>query len=108
MSQTVETLDREWSRFTLSQRLGRYFTYLILVAAVVWALRTVEIIPEFLYDAPEQMAALFTVTVGVCVTLIANVLETTQTEFVVNTVYIAVVDGDNVWLGPERFPGFHV
>jgi phosphonate transport system permease protein len=59
MSQTLQSLDREWTRFTLSQRLGRYFTYFILVASVVWALRTVEIIPEFLYDAPEQMADLF-------------------------------------------------
>lgn len=51
--------EREWSRFTPAQRLGRYFTYLIVVAAVVWAVRTVEIIPEFLADAPEQMADLF-------------------------------------------------
>ena len=60
MTATVQqSLDREWTRFTPSQRLGRYFTYFVLVAGVVWALRTVEIIPEFLYDAPEQMADLF-------------------------------------------------
>ncbi len=59
MSRTIEALDREWSRFTPAQRLGRYFTYLIVAAAVVWALRTVEVIPEFLADAPEQMADLF-------------------------------------------------
>ena len=27
--------------------------------AVVWSLRTIEIIPEFLYDAPQQTADLF-------------------------------------------------
>ena len=27
--------------------------------AVVWSLRTIEIIPEFLYDAPQQTVDLF-------------------------------------------------
>jgi phosphonate ABC transporter permease subunit PhnE len=33
--------------------------YLLAVIAVVWSLRTIEIIPEFLYDAPQQTADLF-------------------------------------------------
>jgi phosphonate transport system permease protein len=33
--------------------------YLLTVIAVVWSLRTIEIIPEFLYDAPQQTADLF-------------------------------------------------
>ena len=33
--------------------------YLLVVIAVVWSLRTIEIIPEFLYDAPQQTADLF-------------------------------------------------
>ncbi len=33
--------------------------YLVVVVAIVWSLRTIEIIPEFLYDAPEQIADLF-------------------------------------------------
>ena len=48
-------IAREWRRFTPAQRLARFSVYLVLVAAVVWSARTVEIIPEFLYDAPEQM-----------------------------------------------------
>jgi len=59
VSTTVQSLEREWSRFTPAERLGRYFTYLIVVAAVLWALETVEIIPEFLADAPAQMVDLF-------------------------------------------------
>ena len=51
--------EAHWQRFTPAQRLARYFVYLALVAALVASLRTVEIIPEFLYDAPEQMADLF-------------------------------------------------
>lgn len=48
-------IAREWRRFTPAQRLARFSVYLVLVAAVVWSARTVEIIPEFLYDAPEQV-----------------------------------------------------
>ena len=49
---------REWQRFTPMQRLARFAVYLAVVAAVVVSARTVEIIPEFLYDAPAQMADL--------------------------------------------------
>ncbi len=48
-----------WQRFTPAQRIGRFAVYLFIVAAVIWSLRTIEIIPEFLYDAPEQVADLF-------------------------------------------------
>ena len=48
-----------WCLYTPFQRA----TYLMFVltgsAALVWSLRTIEIIPEFLYDAPEQAADLF-------------------------------------------------
>ena len=33
--------------------------YLLVVIAVAWSLRTVEVIPEFLYDAPQQAIDLF-------------------------------------------------
>ena len=49
----------EWERFTPRERLARFTVYLLTVAAVVTSMRTVEIIPEFLYDAPEQMVDLF-------------------------------------------------
>ncbi|MCC7039833.1 MAG: phosphonate ABC transporter, permease protein PhnE [Burkholderiales bacterium] len=48
-----------WVRFTPLQRVGRFAAYLITVAAVVWSMKTIEIIPEFLYDAPEQTLDLF-------------------------------------------------
>ena len=60
MSTVAHRLDREWRRFTPLQRLSRYGFYLFTAVAVVVSLRTIEIIPEFLYDAPEQMADLFT------------------------------------------------
>jgi len=49
-------LEREWRRFTPAERIGRFVVYLCVVAAVVASLRGVEVIPEFLYDAPEQIA----------------------------------------------------
>jgi phosphonate transport system permease protein len=51
--------NREWRRFTAAQRIARFAVYLFIVAAIVASARTVEIIPEFLYDAPEQMQDLF-------------------------------------------------
>jgi phosphonate transport system permease protein len=51
---------REWRRFTPVQRLARWSVYLAIVAAVVVSARTIEIIPEFLYDAPAQLRDLFT------------------------------------------------
>ncbi|MBP6814685.1 MAG: phosphonate ABC transporter, permease protein PhnE [Burkholderiaceae bacterium] len=47
--------SRVWERFTPRQRLSRFAVYLGLVAAIVASARTVEVIPEFLYDAPQQV-----------------------------------------------------
>ncbi|MBX6375849.1 MAG: phosphonate ABC transporter, permease protein PhnE [Acetobacteraceae bacterium] len=54
----MRPLDREWSRFTPRQRLARWLVWLGVVAAVAWAVRSIDIIPEFLADAPAQMADL--------------------------------------------------
>ena len=48
-----------WHRFTRGQRLARFVVYLMIVAAIVVSAQSVEVIPEFLADAPEQMADLF-------------------------------------------------
>ncbi len=50
---------QKWERFTPTERFARTAIYLITAVAVVWSLRTIDIIPEFLYDAPEQTADLF-------------------------------------------------
>ncbi len=46
---------REWQRFTPGQRLARFAVYVCVVAAFVLSLGTVEVIPEFLWDAPAQV-----------------------------------------------------
>ena len=50
---------KTWRRFTPAQRLARYAVYVALAIAIAASARTIEIIPEFLYDAPEQMRDLF-------------------------------------------------
>jgi phosphonate transport system permease protein len=50
---------RVWQRFTPVERIGRSAVYILAAIAVVWSLRTIEIIPEFLYDAPQQTYDLF-------------------------------------------------
>jgi phosphonate ABC transporter permease subunit PhnE len=50
---------RRWRRFSLTERIMRSGFYIVVVIALVWSLQTVEIIPEFLYDAPQQTVDLF-------------------------------------------------
>lgn len=52
------TSGRVWQRHTPLQRLFRFAVWLAIVAAIVQSARHVEVIPEFLYDAPEQMGDL--------------------------------------------------
>src|ERR671934_1581905 len=50
---------RHWRRFTFAQRAMRSVFYLSALIAIAWSLRSIEIIPEFLYDAPQQTVDLF-------------------------------------------------
>ena len=60
MNQVIAAVaPASWRRFSPVQRLARFAVYLVLVAAIVASAQTIEIIPEFLYDAPEQMQDLF-------------------------------------------------
>jgi phosphonate transport system permease protein len=56
----AKTAPRTWQRFTMAQRMARFSVFLLLAALVGVSLKSVEIIPEFLLDAPEQMADMFT------------------------------------------------
>jgi phosphonate transport system permease protein len=56
---SLPTDSRTWHRFAPIQRFGRFFVYFGIVAAVVWAVRSVEVNPEFIADAPAQTADLF-------------------------------------------------
>ncbi len=57
-SQTLSSFPREWHRYTMGQRLLRFALYLLFIIAIVQSARTIDVIPEFLYDAPQQMGDL--------------------------------------------------
>jgi phosphonate transport system permease protein len=50
---------RRWQRFTPAERIMRAVFHVAVLLAILWSLRSIEIIPEFLYDAPQQTADLF-------------------------------------------------
>ncbi len=52
-------ISREWRRFSPRQRVMRFAVYLLAAAAFVQSVRSVNVIPEFLQDAPEQIVDLF-------------------------------------------------
>jgi phosphonate transport system permease protein len=49
---------RIWQRFSPAQRWTRFVVYLVIALAIAASARTVEVIPEFLADAPEQVVDL--------------------------------------------------
>ena len=55
---TLPSYPRHWQRYTAGQRLLRFALYLLFIAAIVQSARTIDVIPEFLYDAPQQMGDL--------------------------------------------------
>ena len=55
----ASAVEREWRRFTPVERIARWSVYFLVVAAVVVSVQTIDVIPEFLADAPEQIADLF-------------------------------------------------
>lgn len=57
---SASVAERIWRRFSPAQRLARFTVHLVIVAAIVTSLHSVEVIPEFLADAPEQVVDLLT------------------------------------------------
>ena len=49
---------RKWQRFTRAERLARFAVFLGFAVAFSVSIRTVQVIPEFLYDAPAQISDL--------------------------------------------------
>ena len=47
--------SRPWNRHSRGERLARLFLTITVIAAVLASARSVEMIPEFLLDAPEQV-----------------------------------------------------
>ena len=52
-------IRRQWHRFSARERIMRTSFHVVVLIAIAWSLRSIEIFPEFLYDAPQQTADLF-------------------------------------------------
>ncbi len=50
----------KWERFTFPERMARFAVFFGFALALSVSIRTVEVIPEFLYDAPTQVMDLLT------------------------------------------------
>ena len=55
----TQTLTHEWARFTPAQRMKRYVALLAVTLVVVWALGSIDVIWEWVWDAPIQLVDLF-------------------------------------------------
>ncbi|UWQ43418.1 phosphonate ABC transporter, permease protein PhnE [Leisingera aquaemixtae] len=58
-TETLHSAQDRWSRFTLRQRLLRYGGLALTLLVVGWALRSIDVIWAWVWDAPSQMADLF-------------------------------------------------
>ena len=59
MRTTPTVAERTWARYTPQQRWKRFVTLLVVVAAVVWAVESIDIIWPWVWDAPAQVGDLF-------------------------------------------------
>ena len=48
-------MDKIWQRHTLGQKLSRMALWLVIAIAVLLSIQSINVIWEFLWDAPEQM-----------------------------------------------------
>lgn len=55
----MESTPDSWARYTPQQRLQRFLIYLFSIAAIVWALTSIDVIWAWVWDSPEQMGDLF-------------------------------------------------
>jgi phosphonate ABC transporter permease subunit PhnE len=59
MTAVTASTARTWRRFSPAERALRSTFYVIVLIAVVWSVESIDVIPEFLYDAPAQSIDLF-------------------------------------------------
>jgi phosphonate transport system permease protein len=55
MTPASKDIHYHWQRFSALERLQRFVVYLTCVIAIVVSFKAVDVIPEFLADAPTQM-----------------------------------------------------
>lgn len=57
---TMPKLSRDdWTRYTFKQRMQRYGVFAVSALIIAWALGSIDVIWEWVWDSPEQMGDLF-------------------------------------------------
>ncbi|MGJ8544696.1 MAG: phosphonate ABC transporter, permease protein PhnE [Sulfitobacter sp.] len=89
----TKDISHEWSRFTPAQRMKRYLALLCVTLVVVWALGSIDVIWEWVWDAPLQLADLFARMVPPDPSNLPSILEATWQTINIATIatMIAVV-----------------
>ncbi|MBR9653017.1 phosphonate ABC transporter, permease protein PhnE [Thalassovita aquimarina] len=55
----TEQIFDHWARFTPAQRVMRYSVFLLCIVVIYWALTSIEVIWEWVWGSPQQIADLF-------------------------------------------------
>lgn len=89
----TQNIAHDWARFTPAQRMKRYLALLSVTLIVAWALSSIDVIWEWVWDAPLQLADLFTRMVPPDPTNLPSILEATWQTINIATIatMIAVV-----------------
>ena len=89
----THTRTLEWTRFTPAQRIKRYVAFLSVTLVVVWALGSIDVIWEWVWDAPIQLVDLFARMVPPDPTNLPSIIEATWQTINIATIatMIAVV-----------------
>ncbi|MCB5198411.1 phosphonate ABC transporter, permease protein PhnE [Loktanella sp. TSTF-M6] len=56
----TQDMTMDWARYTPAQRMKRYGAFFGVALLVTWALGSIDVIWEWVWDAPVQLADLFT------------------------------------------------
>jgi phosphonate transport system permease protein len=89
----TQNITPEWARFTPLQRMQRYAALLTVTLIVVWALGSIDVIWEWVWDAPLQLADLLKRMVPPDPTNLPSILEATWQTINIATIatMIAIV-----------------
>ncbi|NRA22414.1 MAG: phosphonate ABC transporter, permease protein PhnE [Oceanospirillaceae bacterium] len=107
----MQQSDQHWQRFSVKQKLSRFTVYLLFVMALVVSMRSVEIIPEFFFDAPEQMMdllnrmwpidiAFYPLTVHAAIIETLNIATLGTLVTLIFSIPLALINASNVVASP--------
>lgn len=100
-----ETFPEDWRRFTPGQRLARYVGLLLAALAISWAITSIDVIWEWVWDAPQQMGDLFGRMVPPDTTNLATILRVlweTVNIATIATIFAVLISLPVAWLAAQN------